>query len=178
MNNLLLKAFVKKIKSENMDNKLQHLKDELKQWQDMEPVNNMGKLARQTKIDNIKNQIENMSNNNPFINDPNEYTMDAYNENAVINEYFDKIVRHDYSYQYSDDHRYWMAGTASEKEIEKLIEVIINTIGYNAEMLLEESLNEVKEGFVDGLTHRVIRSWFKPYVKNVDDIFVKPNFDK
>jgi hypothetical protein len=29
-------------------------KKELKHWEDMVPVNNMDKLARQTKIDNLK----------------------------------------------------------------------------------------------------------------------------
>jgi len=36
-------------------------KKELKHWEDMVPVNNMDKLARQTKIDNLKKQIESMS---------------------------------------------------------------------------------------------------------------------
>ena len=57
MNNTLIRAFVKKIKSENMS-KLDKLKKELKEWEDMVPVNNMGKWSRQTRIDSIKNQID------------------------------------------------------------------------------------------------------------------------
>lgn len=78
MNDLLIRAFVKKIKSENMNSdfktkpgfvekrmkqftdRLEQLKTELKDWEDMIPVNNMGKLARQTKIDNLKSEIESM----------------------------------------------------------------------------------------------------------------------
>ena len=40
---------------------IKELKKELKQWEDMVPVNNMGKLARQTKIDSLKKQIESES---------------------------------------------------------------------------------------------------------------------
>ena len=57
MNNTLIREFVKKIKSENMS-KLDKLKKELKEWEDMVPVNNMGKWSRQTRIDSIKNQID------------------------------------------------------------------------------------------------------------------------
>jgi len=57
MNDILILTFVKRIKSENMS-KLDKLKTELKQWEDMVPVNNMGKWARQTKIDKLKQLIE------------------------------------------------------------------------------------------------------------------------
>lgn len=39
-------------------NKIDKLKAELKQWEDMVPVNNMGKWSRQTRIDSIKQQIK------------------------------------------------------------------------------------------------------------------------
>ncbi len=57
MNDTLIRAFVKRVKLENM-NKLDKLKTELKQWEDIVPVNNMGKWARQTKIDKLKQLIE------------------------------------------------------------------------------------------------------------------------
>lgn len=40
---------------------INELKKELKHWEDMVPVNNMGKWYRQTKIDNLKKEIESMS---------------------------------------------------------------------------------------------------------------------
>ena len=43
MNNFLIRAFVKKVKSEIMDNELDKLKDELEYWNNYTPVNNMGK---------------------------------------------------------------------------------------------------------------------------------------
>jgi len=78
MNNTLIRAFIKKIKSENMNSdfktkpgfvekrmkqfadRLEQLKTELKEWEDVVPVNNMGKWSRQTKIDNLKSEIESM----------------------------------------------------------------------------------------------------------------------
>jgi hypothetical protein len=46
----------------------------------------------------------------------------------------------------------------------------------DAERLLENCLYEREEQYTDGLTHKTIRGWFEPYVENVDNIFVKPNF--
>jgi len=101
--------------------------------------------------------------NEYFSNDPNNDT-DAYNENGMLNQYFDMIKRHDYSYMYSDDHRSWSAGTKSEKRIEEMVHALCTIVRVDAERLLEDSLSEVEEGFVDGLTHKTIKSWFKPYI--------------
>jgi hypothetical protein len=123
---------------------------------------------------NLKNN--NMSKFNEFLsNDPKNHT-DAYNENAMLNEYFDKIKSHDYSYQFSDDHRWWERGTNSENCIKEMIHALCTIVRVDAEGLLEDSLYEVNEEYVGGLTHKTIRSWFKPYVENVDNIFTKPNF--
>ena len=77
MNWFQIKAFVNKLKTENMNNdfntkpgfvekrmaqfeaELKKLKAELKEWEEYQPVNNMGKLARQTKIESLTNQINN-----------------------------------------------------------------------------------------------------------------------
>jgi len=101
--------------------------------------------------------------NEYFSNDPNNDT-DAYNENGMLNEYFDMIKRHDYSYMYSDDNRYYIGGERSEKRIQEMIHALCTIIRVDAERLLEDSLSEVEEGFVDGLTHKTIKSWFKDYV--------------
>jgi len=45
--------------------KINELKKELKQWQEMEPVNGMGSFARQTKIDSIKTQIQELEDLGP-----------------------------------------------------------------------------------------------------------------
>jgi hypothetical protein len=112
--------------------------------------------------------------NDFFSNDPNNDT-DAYNENSILNQYFDMIKKHDYSYMYSDDSRWYNSGDRSEKQIMELIHVLCTIVRVDAERLLEDSLYEVNEQYTDGLTHKTIRGWFDAYVENVNDIFVKPN---
>jgi len=46
---------------------LEQLKSDLKYWEDYQPVNLMGKLARQTKIDNIKYQIKDIESETKII---------------------------------------------------------------------------------------------------------------
>jgi chaperonin cofactor prefoldin len=53
-------GFVEK-RMKQFTDRLEQLKSELKSWEDMIPVNNMGKLARQTKIDNLKSEIQSMN---------------------------------------------------------------------------------------------------------------------
>lgn len=101
--------------------------------------------------------------NEYFSNDPNNDT-DAYNENGMLNEYFDMIKRHDYSYMYSDDNRWYMSGTKSEKRIQEMIHALCTILRVDAERLLEDSLSEVNEQYVDGLTHKVIHGWFNNYI--------------
>jgi len=89
---------------------------------------------------------------------------DAYNENSMLNAYFNMIKSHDYSYMMSDDHRYYVSGERSEQKIKQLIHTLCSVVHINAERLLEDSLSEVNEQYVDGLTHKVIRGWFNNYI--------------
>ena len=152
------------IKQNKTMSTINELKSQLKYWEDYEPVNNMGKYARQTKIDNLTQRISDMEN--PFSNDPNDLTVDAYNENSMLNEYYDAILKHDYSYEYSDDMGYWRAGKSSERRIVELVHALCGIIRCDAERLLEDSLTYVSEGYADGLTHRTIRNWFTNFVNN------------
>lgn len=102
--------------------------------------------------------------NNNFINDPNEFTTDRLSEDSLINQYFDMIKGHDYSYMFSDDNRSWLAGTKSEKQIKELIHSLISICKVDAEQLYEDSLSEVTEQYVDGLCHRIIKGWFNDYL--------------
>jgi hypothetical protein len=111
-----------------------------------------------------------------FSNDPNSDT-DVYNENAMINELMDEVRNHDYSYMMSDDNRHYDRGELSEKRIERIIHTLVSLVRVDAERLLEDCLYERDEQYLNGLTHKTIRNWFKPYVENVDNIFVKPKFD-
>ena len=103
--------------------------------------------------------------NNNFINDPNEFTTDTLSEDSLINQYFDMIKGHDYSYMYSDDNRSWLSGTKSEKQIKELLHALISVCRVDAERLLEDSISEVKEQCIDGLTHKVIKGWFDNYIE-------------
>jgi hypothetical protein len=123
--------------------------------------------------------------NDAFTNDPNN-DLDIMME-GLINQYFDAIKKHDYSYMFSDDNRYYEAGHKNENHIKELLHGLIGICRVDAERLLEDSLSEVKEQFVDGLTHKVINQWFEPYLpkpinkeyfKEVDGMyFVAHQFD-
>ena len=39
------------------------------------------------------------------------------------------LQRHDWTYQYSDDHRYWVAGEASARRIQELMEIVPEKVG-------------------------------------------------
>ena len=124
--------------------------------------------------DRDPNEIMWEKQNKPFMNDPNEFTTDVMNEDSLINQYFDMIKGHDYSYMFSDDNRSWLSGTKSEKQIKELLHALISVCRVDAERLLEDSISEVSEQYTDGLTHRVIRGWFDDYIDNTHSINVKP----
>jgi len=111
-----------------------------------------------------------------FSNDPNSET-DVYNERSLINELSYMVEHHDYSHQFSDDNRHYISGERSEKKIQELIHSLVTICRVDADLLLEDCLYERDEQYLNGLTHKTIRNWFKPYVDNVDNIFVKPKFD-
>jgi hypothetical protein len=75
-----------------------------------------------------------------------------------------QVRRHDYSYMMSDDHRSWESGMRYEKEIQAKIHALCGIHKEDAEALWHEVTNLVPEQYVDGLTHRVIKGWFSPYV--------------
>ena len=60
---------------------INELKKELKHWEDMVPVNNMGKLARQTKIDNLKKQIEDYEK---FLKDKMDSLFETINKPEIM----------------------------------------------------------------------------------------------
>ncbi len=76
----------------------------------------------------------------------------------------DMVQKHDYSYMMSDSHNVWEAGMRYEKEIQAKIHALCAIHREDAEHLLNVTLGLVAEQYTDGLTHRVIRSWYAPYV--------------
>lgn len=82
----------------------------------------------------------------------------------IHNELIDMVQKHDYSYMYSDSHSVWQAGVKYEREIQAKIHALCAVHREDAQSLLDECLTEREEQYTDGLTHRIIRGWFKPYV--------------
>jgi hypothetical protein len=74
------------------------------------------------------------------------------------------VQQHDYSYMYSDDHRSWESGMRYEKEIQAKVHALCAVHREDAEGLYKEVIESVQEQYTDGLTHKVIGGWFKPYV--------------
>jgi hypothetical protein len=76
----------------------------------------------------------------------------------MIAELLNRVKLHDYSYQFSDDFRYWLSGSNSEKKILEMIKSL--KCRYQIEELLPLCLNQVEEQYKDGLTHKTIKKWF------------------
>jgi len=98
--------------------------------------------------------------------------IDLFNKQNYItresahDQFIDRIISHDYSYQWSDDHRVWSRGQASYDLLCAQVHGLITEFGYNPQELLNECLEVRSEQFRDGLTHNIIRGLFKPYLKD------------
>ena len=113
----------------------------------------------------LKKENMNRKSNDAFIDD-------AYNEESKLySEFLDEVKSHDYSYMMSDDHNVYMNGRNKEKQIEEKLHALINICRYDGYDLLDEVITLVPQRYNDvdkngdDLTHRVIRSWFNPYIK-------------
>jgi len=95
----------------------------------------------------------------------------------IRQELLDMVQKHDYSHMFSDSHWVWEIGSRNEDSIKQKIHSLFVMHREDMERLLEDCLYERDEQYLDGLTHKTIRNWFKPYVENVNNIFVKPKFD-
>ena len=76
----------------------------------------------------------------------------------------DMVQKHDYSYMMSDSHDVWYSGMRYEKEIQAKIHALCAIHREDAEGLYKEVIELVQEQYVDGLTHKVIKGWFAPYI--------------
>jgi hypothetical protein len=64
----------------------------------------------------------------------------------------------------SDSHGVWEAGMRYENTIKAKIHALFTYHREDMEALCNEVLELVPEQYLDGLTHRVIKSWFQPYI--------------
>lgn len=85
------------------------------------------------------------------------------NGKEVHDKFIERIIGHDYSYQWSDDHRAWSSGQRSLELLRAQVHGLITVFGYNPETLLKECLEARSEQYTDGLTHKVIKGLFEPY---------------
>ena len=82
----------------------------------------------------------------------------------IHSDLLDMVQQHDYSYMYSDDHRSWESGMRYEKEIQAKIHALCGIHREDADGLYKEVIELVQEQYTDGLTHKTIKGWFKPYI--------------
>lgn len=60
MNYFQITAFVNRLKQNKIMSTLKQLKTELEYWKNYEPTNNVGKFARQTRIDSLNEKIKSL----------------------------------------------------------------------------------------------------------------------
>jgi len=87
------------------------------------------------------------------------------NKDDTLKAFLNLILSHDYSYNYSDDHRAYSRGQDEYKKLQELLEALITEFKYVPETLLADCLATRTEQFTDGLTHRIIRNLFDKYIK-------------
>lgn len=84
--------------------------------------------------------------------------------NKIKSDLLDMVQKHDYSYMMSDSHSVWESGMRYEKEIQAKVHALCAIHREDAEAVLVECLSIRSEQYIDGLTHKVIRGWFNPYI--------------
>jgi hypothetical protein len=82
----------------------------------------------------------------------------------IRTDLLDMVYKHDYSYMMSDSHNVWEAGMRYEKEIQAKVHALCAIHREDADSLYKECLSTRPEQYIDGLTHKVIKGWFKPYI--------------
>ena len=74
------------------------------------------------------------------------------------------IQGHDYSHMMSDSNSVWESGMREAKLIEAKIHALCTIHREDAVELYNACIGIRPEQYIDGLTHKVIVGWFKPYI--------------
>ena len=82
----------------------------------------------------------------------------------IKSDLLDMVQKHDYSYMMSDSHGVWESGMRFERDIKAKVHALCAVHREDAEALYREVIELVQEQYVDGLTHKVIKGWFSPYI--------------
>jgi hypothetical protein len=91
-------------------------------------------------------------------------TIEHEDEAIILSNLLDDVYVHDYSYAMSDDARVYERGKRNEDRIKKGIDILVFHLKNDPIVLLKQLLECRAEQFIDGLTHRVIKSWFAIYM--------------
>lgn len=76
----------------------------------------------------------------------------------------DMVQKHDYSYMYSDDNRWWEEGMKSENTIKAKIHSLFTYHREDMTQLYKDCLAVREEQYTTGLTHTTIKGWFNTYI--------------
>ena len=76
----------------------------------------------------------------------------------------DMVRTHDWSYMMSDSHSVWEVGMRHEAGIKAKVHALCGIHREDADALYSEVIDTVQEQYTDGLTHKVIKGWFNPYI--------------
>ena len=93
---------------------------------------------------------------------------------TIKSDLYDMVQKHDYSYMMSDSHSVWEAGMRVDKEIQAKLHALIAIHKEDAEELYVFTKYIAGADYTDsdkngnGLKYRVINSWFKPYIDEVN----------
>jgi hypothetical protein len=91
-------------------------------------------------------------------------TIEHEDEAIILSNLLDDVYVHDYSYVMSDDAKVYERGKRNEDRIKKGIDILVFHLKNDPIMLLKQLLECRSEQFIDGLTHKTIKSWFPLYM--------------
>jgi hypothetical protein len=91
-------------------------------------------------------------------------TIEHEDEAIILSNLLDDVYVHDYSYAMSDDAKVYERGKRHESRIEKAIDILVFDLKNDPITLLKQLLECRGEQFIDGLTHKTIKSWFAKYM--------------
>ncbi len=91
-------------------------------------------------------------------------TIEHEDEAIILSNLLDDVYVQDYSYIMSDDAKVYERGKRHEARIEKAIDILVFHLKNDPITLLKQLLECRSEQFIDGLTHKTIKSWFTKYM--------------
>ena len=91
--------------------------------------------------------------------------------NQIREDLLQLVQRHDYSHMMSDSNSVWESGMREAKLIEAKIHAMCTIHREDAEQLYRECIDIRPEQYIDGLTHKTINIWFRPYIDSIWELY-------